>query len=49
MGRQKELYEFMKTIKDNQTSFFFLYGHPGVGKTTFAIKTATYLIERRVF
>jgi predicted AAA+ superfamily ATPase len=49
MGRQQELYEFMKTIKDNQYNIFFLYGHPGVGKTTFAIKSATYLIERRVF
>lgn len=39
----------MKSIKDNQYSVFFLYGHPGVGKTTFAIKSATYLIERRVF
>jgi replication-associated recombination protein RarA len=39
----------MKTIKDNQINMLFLYGHPGVGKTTFAIKSATYLIERRVF
>lgn len=39
----------MKTIKDNQLSFFILYGHPGIGKTTFAIKASTYLIERRVF
>lgn len=49
MGRQQDLYEFMKAIKDNQYMVFFLYGHPGVGKTTFAIKAATYLIERRVF
>lgn len=48
-GRQGDLFEFMKSIKDNQYSVFFLYGHPGVGKTTFAIKSATYLIERRVF
>lgn len=39
----------MKIIKDNQISFYFLYGHPGIGKTTFAIKASTYLIERRVF
>lgn len=39
----------MKTVKDNQFIYYFLYGHPGIGKTTFAIKTSTYLIERRVF
>lgn len=39
----------MKTVKDNQLSLFILYGHHGIGKTTFAIKAATYLIERRVF
>jgi replication-associated recombination protein RarA len=39
----------MKTVRDNQLSLFILYGHPGIGKTTFAIKAATYLIERRVF
>ena len=49
MGRQQELYEFMKKVRDPQLTFFILYGHPGVGKTTFAIKTATYLIERRVY
>jgi DNA replication protein DnaC len=49
MGRQKELYEFMKKIKDPQISTFFLYGHPGVGKTSFSVKTATYLVERRAF
>jgi replication-associated recombination protein RarA len=49
MGRQQELFEFMKTVKDNQLSFYFLYGHPGIGKTTFAIKASTYLVERRVF
>lgn len=39
----------MKMIRDNQLSLFILYGHPGIGKTSFAIKAATYLIERRVF
>lgn len=48
MGRQQELYEFMKKIKDPQISTFFLYGHPGVGKTSFSVKAATYLVERRV-
>lgn len=49
MGRQQELYEFMKKIKQPNLYLFFLYGYPGVGKTSFAIKTATYLIERRVY
>ena len=49
MGRQEELYFFMKYLKDNQYNTFFLYGHPGVGKTTFAVKAGTYLAERRVF
>ena len=49
MGRQQQLYEFMKMIRENQLNLFILYGHPGIGKTTFAIKAATYLIERRVF
>lgn len=49
MGRQQELYEFMKALKENQYTVFFLYGQSGVGKTTFAIKASTYLMERRVF
>lgn len=39
----------MKKLKEPNLSIFVLYGHPGVGKTSFAIKTATYLIERRVY
>ena len=39
----------MKNLQDNQYTVFFLFGHPGVGKTTFAIKAATYLLERQVF
>jgi predicted AAA+ superfamily ATPase len=39
----------MKKIKDPQISTFILYGLSGVGKTTFSIKTATYLIERRIY
>ena len=39
----------MKNLQDNQYHIFFLFGHPGVGKTTFAIKAATYLLERQVF
>ena len=34
----------MKNLQDNQYNTFFLYGQPGVGKTTFAIKAATYLL-----
>jgi DNA replication protein DnaC len=49
MGRQQELYEFMNKIKDPQTSIFIIYGHPGVGKTSFSVKTATYLIERGIY
>jgi replication-associated recombination protein RarA len=44
LGRQQELYEFMKKIKEPNLYLYFLYGYPGVGKTSFAIKTATYLI-----
>ena len=44
MGRQQDLYYFMKNLQDNQYTTFFLYGHPGVGKTTFATKAATYLL-----
>lgn len=45
MGRQQELYEFMNKIKDPKTNnIFIIYGHPGVGKTSFSVKTATYLI-----
>jgi len=44
MGRQQELYEFMKKIKDPQINIFILYGHPGVGKTSFSVKTVTYLV-----
>jgi DNA replication protein DnaC len=39
----------MKKIKDQRFYLFFLYGHSGIGKTSYAIKTATYLIERRVY
>jgi len=49
MGRQQELFEFMKNLQNNQYNTFFIYGHPGVGKTTFAIKAATYLLERQIF
>jgi DNA replication protein DnaC len=49
MGRQQELYYFMKNLQDNQYNTFFVYGFPGVGKTTFSIKAATYLLERQIF
>ena len=49
MGRQQELYEFMKSIKELQSNLYIVYGQSGVGKTTFTIKTATYLIERKAF
>lgn len=49
MGRQQELFDFMKNLQNNQYNTFFVYGHPGVGKTTFAIKAATYLLERQIF
>ena len=49
MGRQQELYYFMKNLQDNQYNTFFVFGFPGVGKTTFAIKAATYLLERQIF
>lgn len=48
MGRQQELFLFMKSFKES-IPVFILHGQSGVGKTSFAIKTATYLIERRAY
>lgn len=48
MGRQQELYEFMKKILDKATNIMVLYGPSGIGRTTFAMKSVTYLVERRV-
>lgn len=49
MGRQEEIYTFMKKIMDKNNSLFLINGPAGIGKTTFAKKAVTYLIERRVF
>lgn len=49
MGRQREIYEFMKKIKDLNQNIYLVYGPVGVGRTSFVLKCVTYLIERRVF
>ena len=48
IGRQREMYQFIKKIMEKAGSLSVLYGPSGIGKTTFAIKAVTYLIERRV-
>lgn len=49
MGRQQEIYEFMKRIKDFNQGIYIVYGSIGVGRTSFVLKCVTYLIQRRVF
>lgn len=39
----------MKRIKDLTQSVYIIYGRLGVGRTSFALKCVTYLIERRLF
>jgi hypothetical protein len=49
MGRQREIFEFMRRIKDLNQNVYIVYGQVGVGRTSFVLKCVTYLIERRVF
>jgi DNA helicase IV len=39
----------MKRIKDLNQIIYIVYGAVGVGRTSFVLKSVTYLIERRVF
>ena len=41
----------MKNMMDPQINvyIYLLYGDSGVGKTSFSIKAATYLIERKIY
>jgi hypothetical protein len=39
----------MKRIKDLNQAVYIVYGKVGVGRTSFALKSTTYLIERRIF
>lgn len=39
----------MKALKDLNQVVYIIYGKVGVGRTSFALKCVTYLIERKVF
>ena len=39
----------MKRIKDLNQAVYIVHGRVGVGRTSFALKSTTYLIERRIF
>jgi len=41
IGREKEIDEFELFIKSNESGFYFLFGHPGMGKSTFLAKLYT--------